>query len=52
MRVTDDGVPPHSVLVDVEVEVIPRGEQGGCSTTLGSGGLLLLLAALRGRRRA
>ena len=52
VRVTDDGVPPHSVLVDVEVEVIPRGEQGGCSTTLGSGGLLLLLAALRGRRRA
>jgi len=51
VRVTDDGAPQQSVVVEVEVEVIAREQTGGCNTAAGGGFLLGLLGLLGLRRR-
>ena len=53
VRVTDDGEPQHSVVVEVEVEVIARAESGGCSSSPhgGAAALGLALLSLVGLRR-
>ncbi len=54
VQVTDNGEPQQSVSLEVEVEVVARGDAGGrCSSTPGPGGFTMVLVGVLGilRRR-